>query len=239
MTPGAWYEARIAQWTDTRDRANDVATRLSRLRLATFLGGVALVWWAVRTAGTERAVAAVLATAAFVAFAVLVIRHARVLNDVERAETALRLNAQGLARLARDWHALTDVTAPPGLDYDAHPYARDLDLFGHASLAKWLGPAATIEGTARLYDWLLNSTDAAAVAGRQTAIEDLAARGEWRERLAIEGALTQARPEELRRFLDWAEGRDLAMPPSGRTQAHTAREPWGRSCSRDGGGGGA
>jgi hypothetical protein len=213
MTPAAWYDSRISHWTATRDTASRAVVFLSRLRLATFLSGVALLWWGLSS--TIEAIgrfAPIAGVALLVAFGVLVIRHARQYDIVERADAALKLNAEGHARLSREWNALPEVAAPPDLNLDAHPYARDLDLYGHASLSKWLGRPATIEGTRYLNAWLLEAADPAVILDRQRAIDDLAARREWRERLALEGLLTNASPTELARFLEWAEGRDFVVP---------------------------
>ena len=138
-------------------------------------------------------------------FGVLVVRHARILHAIDCAEAGVRLASAGLAREARDWSRLADVPPPAWLDVEAHPYARDLDLVGHASLAKWIGRAATLDGADRLWRWLLDPADAAAVSERQPAIEELAARREWRESLAIEGQLMSVSAADIARFLEWAE----------------------------------
>ena len=175
-TPAGWYQGRIAHWTVRRDGFARSSTTVSRLRLATFLAAVALIWWGFASAtGTTRIAAVGLGLAALIAYAALVIRHARLLNDLERAETALRLNGYGLARLARDWNALPEVAPPLELDMDAHPYARDLDIFGHGSLTKWLGRPATTEGARRLWQWLLVASDPAEIKERQAAVDELAA----------------------------------------------------------------
>ena len=213
MTPDAWYRARMAHWTSLRDAANRRGTIVSRLRLVSFLGAAALAWWGLSLAGSGvRPAAFTVAGAAIVAFAILVVRHARIIDEVERAQVAITLNARGVARLARDWNALPEVTPPPDLDLDRHPYARDLDLFGHASLTKWIGHAATSEGRQRLWAWLLAPAPPAAIVERQIAVAELATAREWRERLDVEGVRTAVTPEELRRLLDWAEGSDRAVP---------------------------
>lgn len=212
-TPAAWYEGRIAHWTAQRDAFSRSSTTVSRLRLATFLAGVALIWWGLASASGNLRLAAVAAgAAALIGYAAFVVRHARILNDLERAETALQLSAHGLARIARDWNALPEVPPPAELDMDAHPYARDLDLFGHGSLTKWLGRPATTEGARRLWQWLLVPSDPAEIKERQAAIDELGAGRQWRETLAIEGALTVASSIELARFLEWAEGNHKPVP---------------------------
>ena len=71
-------------------------------------------------------------------FAALVVRHARVEDERARHEAARVINVRALARLAREWAALPDVAPTQDAHLDRHPYARDLDLFGHASVAQWL-----------------------------------------------------------------------------------------------------
>ena len=125
----------------------------------------------------------------------------------------IRISNQGLARLARDWTALPEVPAPPDLDMDAHPYARDLDVFGHASVAKWLGRPATTEGARRLVAMAADAPRrrTRSGTGRRRSRTSRPKR-EWRETLAIEGQLTAVSPAELDRFLEWAESSDRGVP---------------------------
>src|SRR5215467_3783359 len=67
-----------------------------------------------------------------VVFVALVIVHARVIDRKERASAALRFHERGLARLDGKWTALP-ATGESFRSAD-HPYADDLDVFGHASL---------------------------------------------------------------------------------------------------------
>jgi len=209
MSPSDWYRGRIAVWTDRRDAASARGVTLSRLRLVTFLGGVALLWWGI---AHNQGIVYSAGVGSLIAFAGLVTMHARVLDEVERAEVARRIGAHGIARLARDWGALPDVPPPPELDVDGHPYARDLDVFGHASLTKWLGRPATTEGARRLCQWLLVPAAPAVIQNRQSAVDELAPKREWREALGIEGQLTVISALDLDRFLDWAESSEPAVP---------------------------
>jgi hypothetical protein len=203
MTARQWHEARVAAWTGRRDAHAAHGVVLSRLRLATFLGGVALSWWGINHSAPP---AIVLGVALIAAFAALVVWHARVIDAVERADAARDVNAAALARLDRDWASLPEVPPPPSLDLNDHPYARDLDVFGHASLTKWLGPAATDSGTLRLFSWLLSPADPEVVLARQMAVRELGAKLEWREILSTEGHLGRLEPSELDAFLSWLEG---------------------------------
>lgn len=209
MTPSEWYRSRASLWTSRRDVCSSRALALSRWRLATFFAGVVFSIGGARAHSSTLAMAAI---AGFAAFGWCVVRHARVLLEIDRADAALALAAAGHARLARNWTALPDVPAPADLDPARHPYARDLDIYGPASLTRWLGPAATADGGARLARWVLTPAATADVAARQVAIGELAAKGEWREAFAIEGRLGVAAPGNLTRFLEWAEDATPAVP---------------------------
>ena len=208
MTPRDRYRAHIKRWSALRERASARALTISRLRLLSFFTGATLLAASLRIGAWMTAAG----VAGLLLFAYLVVRHARVLADIERVDAALTLGKEGLARIARDWSALPDIPPPPELAVDAHPYARDLDLYGNASLTKWLGLAATRDGATRLADWLLAPADLEQIGARQAAIEELAPKGEWRERLAIEGRLSRISREELARFLEWAESDARALP---------------------------
>jgi hypothetical protein len=202
MTPREWYSSRLDLWTRRRDQAAARSVRVSRLRLLTFFGSVAVLWWG---AQAHQGPVVLVGVLLMIGFGGLVVHHARVLAAVERAEAARQVARRGMARIERNWRALDDAAPPTGIDLDDHPYARDLDLFGHASLASWLGPAATRDGEARLGGWLLAADPAADIRARQQAIDDLAVRGEWREALGTEGSLARVDPDELIRFMTWAE----------------------------------
>jgi hypothetical protein len=213
MTPSDWYSSRNALWTGRRDRQQRRADLLSRFRLLTFLGGAALIWWSLASLHDRAETLGVLAGfAAFAAYAILVVRHAKVLEAVAQSEAGIWLAQQGLARLARDWRVLLDIGRPSGIDWDAHPYARDLDIYGHASVTKWLGAPATWNGAQQLRDWLLAPAPVPAIQERQRAIEELAAKREWRESFAVHGHLGQAVPGNVARFLAWAEDPVPALP---------------------------
>jgi hypothetical protein len=209
MTPADWYRARIAHWTARRDADSARGITLSRLRLASFLAGAALLWWGLSNDHTAAIIAAIVS---FAAFGFLVVVHARVLDEIARANAAAVLGAHGIARLARDWSALPEVQRPADLDLHTHPYARDLDLYGHGSLTKWLGPAATPDGAKRLAGWLLAPSNVADLPPRQAAVDQLAQKREWRESLATEGALLHIAAAELESFLQWAESPVSAVP---------------------------
>ncbi|HEX2675969.1 MAG TPA: hypothetical protein VHM19_05000, partial [Polyangiales bacterium] len=122
-------------------------------------------------------------------FAVAVVLHARTLG------------AQTRARVRRDVHSRHVLRSTGGftrLPFDGsdllprdHPYARDIDLIGHASLFQRIDVTHTREGERLLASWLGRAAEREVILSRQAAVRELAARLDFREDLeAAAGELT-------------------------------------------------
>jgi hypothetical protein len=143
------------------------------------------------------------AGAALAAFVVLALLHDRCLRRLHRAEALRQIVDEGLARLDRDWDRLPLPSEPPrdrGL-----PLARDLDLYGRASLFQLLGTAHTPAAKALLRDWLEGAAPPPEVRARQAAVVELAELIDFRQLLeaSVRGMERHAPDCEL--FLRWAE----------------------------------
>lgn len=202
------YTERRARHIADRDRAEARSRRLSHLRTAAFLLALAPV--VVPGTGVLLAMRVALAVLAFVAFLALVVVHSRAREEVRWHDTLRALSEEGLARLDRDWDRLPSIPGPA----DAAAFAADLDVFGHASLTRILGPVATTPGGTALVRWLLGPAGASTIRERQAAMIELARRYDLRERLAARGRLAapaagggRGRDRQVKRFLTWAEGR--------------------------------
>ena len=90
-------------------------------------------------------------------FIVLAVLHEKVLASIGLRGRAIRFYEVGLARVQDRW-AGTGETGERFLD-PAHPYARDLDIFGRASLFELLCTARTRAGEETLAAWLLTAAD--------------------------------------------------------------------------------
>ena len=139
----------------------------------------------------------------FVIFMVLVVKHARVRhNEIWYRELAQVALEAGHRRLRR-WEEFSGPSPEPPPD---HPYADDLDVFGHASLHVLLGTTCTRPGADMLTDWLLAPTPPETVPRRQNAVRKLAPAIEFRDELQALGRLAgPVEPKQLRLLLDWAE----------------------------------
>ncbi len=147
--------------------------------------------------------------AALVAFAVLAVMHERVLARIRKIDTLIAFYERGLARLEDRWAG----TGDGGERYidEAHPYSRDLDLFGRGSMFELLCTFRTRAGQERLAHWLLEPASPDEVRSRQRAVQELKDRTKFREELFTAGDRIRIglHPELLTK---WAEREFLSNP---------------------------
>jgi len=168
-----------------------LAAGLSILRLMDPSAWIGYTWFAA---------AAVLS----LAFLALVLYHNALKARCQWFEDLSKLNDEGLARRARDWSAL-----PERDDDDTtreHPYAEDLDLFGHESLFALLGTVGTQPGRRTLRTWLLEPAEPQTIRERQAAVAELAKLVDEREEITVRGRMMpEESPDRVESFLAWAE----------------------------------
>jgi hypothetical protein len=128
--------------------------------------------------------------------------HDRVLRRVQYRNRVLAFYERGLERLNDRW-AGSGETGERFLD-PAHPYARDLDIFGKGSLFERLCTVRTRAGEETLARWLLEAAPLDVIRARQAAVADLRGRVEFRERLFATSDSIRAgvHPERL---AEWGE----------------------------------
>ncbi len=120
------------------------------------------------------------------AYVVLIFVHRGVDDRERRGRAAVAYDDRLLARVSGTWQkAARDGKgyAPPG-----HPYARDLDIFGQASLFQLLNETPTRSGEERLATWLASPTDPKTILIRQGALKALAPRLGFRRELSVAAA---------------------------------------------------
>lgn len=210
----AHYEAQAAEHEARATVERRLSKRIARVRLATFLPAAACLVYSIFNRGAFPVAIFSIGVVLLCAFAVLVVWHARVEERVAWHDALYSINQIAIARIGRAWDRLPPGDTPPeGIEH--HAYALDLDLFGHASLLQWLGPAATAAGADTLRRWLLEPASPADVKARQAAVAELAPAVEWREHLGAHGRLVAGvRRQELDVFLRWAESDGPFRPPA-------------------------
>jgi len=121
---------------------------------------------------------------------ILAIVHEKVLSKIRRIQTIIRFYERGLARLENRW-AGTGEGGERFLD-PAHPYARDLDIFGSGSLFELLCTVRTRAGEETLARWLSAPAPLDVIRSRQAATQELKSRTQFREKLFTAGDRVRA-----------------------------------------------
>ncbi|HEV8345240.1 MAG TPA: hypothetical protein VGQ16_01635 [Vicinamibacterales bacterium] len=177
--PRAEYGARLTRW---RERIADLDRRHLLISNARLIAAavIALVLW---LAFVSAAISPWWLLAGALGFGALAVAHARVLQRIERGQRAAALYERAFERLSgrwqgrgRDGHRFLD---------DHHPYARDLDIYGHASLFELLNTARTEAGEETLAGWLGQGAAIDEVLARQAAVDELRPKLDFREDLAV------------------------------------------------------
>jgi len=140
------------------------------------------------------------------AFVWLAVLHEQRIQQMRFRQRAIVFYQRAIGRIENRW-AGDGETGDRFLD-EGHPYARDLDLFGRASLFELLCTARTRAGEDKLAAWLLSAATAAEVKARHAALGDLRARLKLREQLFCVGETVRAgvHPDELAR---WGEQKPI------------------------------
>jgi hypothetical protein len=123
-------------------------------------------------------------------FVALVFGHEAVRRGAHRVSRAVVFYDKGLARVEDRW-AGTGERGDRFLDAE-HPYAADLDLFGHGSLFERLCTARTRAGVETLAAWLLRPAGIEEVHERHAAVAELKDRLDLREELELLGSDVRA-----------------------------------------------
>src|SRR6185312_9965492 len=156
-------------------------------------------------------------------FVVAAVVHEKVLTSLRMRERAIRFYERGLARVQDRW-AGTGETGERFLD-PLHPYARELDLFGRASLFELLCTARTRAGEETLAAWLLAPSDVEEVYARQAAVCDLKDRVKFREKLFSLGETVRL-GVQTRALSDWGERSPLMSDRTTRIVTTTLAILW-------------
>lgn len=198
------YAERARRFRGQEAHQAAVSTRISWLRLVTFLAIVAVLVAAERGAvgGGRFLVAAAVLTTVFLG---LLVVHHQVRRRERHLAALASVNEEAALRWGRRWSELP--MEPWGEVPPDRPEAEDLYLVGRASLFRLLGPPATVPGRQTLAAWLMEAADPDEIVQRQEAVRALAPLEEFRDEWSARGrTLPPGTVAEVERFLAWAEG---------------------------------
>ncbi len=195
------YRQRLGENQERAENVRRWHIGLGYAKLVDLLGGVIATAVLVHTHGPYSLL--LIPIAIFIA---LIVAHDRVLRRLAKLTRVTEFYSRGLARISNAW-AGTGETGDRFFDA-AHPYARDLDLFGKGSLFELLCTARTRAGEESLAQWLLAAAGPAEVRARQAAVAEIQPRVAMRERLFTAGEDVRAgvHPEEL---AAWGDGEPM------------------------------
>ena len=206
-TPEAEYQVRLARLRQFEGGYKTYDDRLAYTILALIVAALIVGFWLLVTKG-HSIYWIVLPIFVFVICAVI---HTQVLRALRNCRRAVAFYERGLARLGGEW-AGHGQTGGRFLEL-AHPYARDLDIFGQASLFELLCTARTRAGEEVLANWLLAAAPPEEVTLRQAAVSEMRDRLAFREDLFVlsEGVDAAGHPDAL---AAWGEGTSSWGSPS-------------------------
>lgn len=178
------YRERRAARAAEHARLARLDARLSYGRLAA-VAALALTGWFVLRAGISVWLFAIPISA----FAALATWHDRVLRARDRSARAITFYEHGMARLEDKWQDVGETGAR--FLIEDHLYAKDLDIFGPASLFQLLSRARTHLGEELLARWLSAPAGVPTIRQRQESIAELREALDFREALGTAGAASR------------------------------------------------
>jgi len=203
MSPGEVYHSREKEFSDSSERLRKISDRLSIARLAVFAGG--LVLFAVLLSFSV--IAAILTLAgALVLFIWLVIKYETTEKNRKRYLHLKEINGQELKCLDGDFSGFR--TGEEYIEKD-HPYSYDLDIFGKASLFRYICRTTSRPASDRLAEYLKNPAPLSEILLRQEAVAELQPLTDWRQELMILGYVNAGAGNDPAPLMQWLSSEDL------------------------------
>ena len=133
-----------------------------------------------------------------------VVAQRRCLIERNRFRKMRRINQDAVARIRRDWNELP--LAAVELSDEEVVIAKDLDLFGQASLFHLICTAKTKAGIQTLRNWFLYPARPSQISSRQQAAAELAPHLEFRQEVNSLCEMLADKQFAEDDFLEWVEG---------------------------------
>ena len=217
--PKSEYGARLEALRKSRAVLDRRHKLLGRVNLVFALAGLIVVGWSL----DSRSVSILWVLVPGAALAISASIHAGVLRARKKGERAITFYVRSLVRLDNRWMG-TGETGEHFLD-PAHPYSRDLDLFGKGSLFELLCTARTGAGERALAQWLLAPARVEEIHARHAALSDLQPKLDLREDLAVLGEDVRSRVQSDV-LASWAETEPVLKSTAARAAGFALAGLW-------------
>ena len=196
------YEKRIQVYEERSSKLLKDMDHISHLRI--FTAGAAIFSAVFLSRAAVNAVTWGIVFLFIVIFIYLVYMHHSVKTAHQYLAHLKKVNEISLKRVKGEWKEFAD--RGNAFYEEAHPFAKDLDIFGQGSLYQWISTANTYLGKRKLAELLTTPWDKRKqIEERQAAIRELAQKRWWRQRLQTEGMLIGEKAEDIESLLQWAE----------------------------------
>lgn len=180
--PSEEYAARAARFGKEAELLGGRSRLVSNLRGLSF--GVMVVAGIVAATGKGIPLSTGLSLLGALAFAVLLVIHARVIRAEDDARRWARVNRDARARVTGQWRSFAEDGAR--FADPSHPYTNDLDVLGRGSVYQRVCAAHTRYGQDALARFLSQPAPPETIALRQEAVRALAPALDVRQRLEAE-----------------------------------------------------
>lgn len=199
MNPENHYTERLSLTEGQLQQVKKQIFRISMLRLALFIAGIAGVYFFFNQ--TTLLIAGICLT--FLPFFILVKVHNRLFIRKEWLETQARIIQEELQALSGDYSSFED-----GKEYanPEHPYSFDLDIFGRHSLFQSINRTCTFFGKVRLAEWLQNHLhEKASIEKRQEMVREISEHTLFREQFRVAGLVHHGQSSDAEKIQAWSQ----------------------------------
>lgn len=199
MNPENHYTERLSLTEGQLQQVKKQSFRISMLRLALFIAGIAGVYFFFNQ--TTLLIAGICLT--FLPFFILVKVHNRLFIRKEWLETQARIIQEELQALSGDYSSFED-----GKEYvnPEHPYSFDLDIFGRRSLFQSINRTCTFFGKVRLAEWLQNHLhEKTSIEKRQEIVREISEHTLFREQFRVAGLVHHGQSSDAEKIQAWSQ----------------------------------
>lgn len=199
MNPENHYTERLSLTEGQLQQVKKQIFRISMLRLALFIAGIAGVYFFFNQ--TTLLIAGICLT--FLPFFILVKVHNRLFIRKEWLETQARIIQEELQALSGDYSSFEG-----GKEYvnPEHPYSFDLDIFGRRSLFQSINRTCTFFGKVRLAEWLQNHLhEKTSIEKRQEMIREISEHTLFREQFRVAGLVHHGQSSDAEKIQAWSQ----------------------------------
>lgn len=169
------------------------------LRLITFTAAIA-AFYILFPFGIFHAIAGT--AACLIVFAITIKKDIKLQSIARHYAILKEINRQELAALRGD---LSSFDGGDEHTASAHPYTSDLDIFGKASLFRYINRTQSAIGKLLLASWLKSPATADEIKQRQQAVNELKDKTDWRQEFRVKGMQQEKWQQDFGPIIEWLD----------------------------------